>query len=407
MRLAWFIALRFLREGRAQSALILAGVTVGVGVLVFLSALISGLQASLIRQTLGSQPHVVVKPPEEAVRPQLPAGSGDSLLLRRIERPSQRERSIDGWPQQMRVVQAQPGVVAVSPLVSGAGLASHGNAQRAVVVMGIRPELFEAVIPLRARIVAGALSVEGEGVVVGARLAEELGVSLGERLRVEAGKGRTQLLRIEGIFDLGNRDVNGRWLVVSMRNAQNLLDLSGGVSHLEVRVREVFQADTVASRIARATGLTADSWIQLNAQLMTALRSQSSSSNLIQVFVLLAVAMGIASVLVVSVIQKSREIGILRAMGASRDLILQVFLLEGGLVGFVGSLLGSVLGALLARLFAGLATNPDGSPTFPVDLSVSRFAAAVAIATMTGLLSALSPARRAARLDPAVAIRNL
>ncbi|MDZ4065104.1 MAG: FtsX-like permease family protein, partial [Coriobacteriia bacterium] len=153
------------------------------------------------------------------------------------------------------------------------------------------------------------------------------------------------------------------------------------------------------------TGLVADSWMKLNSQLLIGLRSQSSSSYMIQFFVMLAVALGIASVLVVSVVQKSKEIGILKATGTSTARITRIFLIQGAILGMVGSLLGSGLGTLLSLLFASLAKNPDGSPTFPVDLGPQRFFFAVGIAVVIGLVAAVAPARRAARLDPAQVIR--
>ena len=120
-----------------------------------------------------------------------------------------------------------------------------------------------------------------------------------------------------------------------------------------------------------------------------------------------AVALGIASVLIVSVVQKSRQIGILRAVGTSSRRILGVFLIQGGVLGLVGAFLGSGLGALLAKLFESLAREADGAPRFPVQLTPGLFAGATALATVIGLVAAVIPARRAARLDPATAIRSI
>jgi lipoprotein-releasing system permease protein len=126
---------------------------------------------------------------------------------------------------------------------------------------------------------------------------------------------------------------------------------------------------------------------------------------MIQFFVVLAVALGIASMLVVSVVQKSREIGILKAIGTSTGQTMGVFLLQGTILGLAGSALGCGLGALLALLFRSMALAPDGSPVFPVDLTWTRFVAASAVATVVGVVAAVAPARRAARLDPAEVIR--
>ena len=400
-----FLALRFLREGRAQTVLIIVGASVGVAVIVFLSALISGLQTSLVRQTLGTQPHVVVRPPDERARMLREAAEGE-VILADVERAAQRPQSIVGWQSRMREIEGMPDVVAVSPTVSGAAFAVRGTTSRSVLLTGIEPERFARIYPVETHMVQGRFAPSSTDVVIGVGLADDLGVGLGDRLRLETIGGRTETFRVAGTFDLGNRDVNRRWVVTSMRSAQTLLDLVGGVSSLEVRVGNVFEAEACAGRIASRTGLVAESWMLTNAQLLVALRSQSSSSTMIQFFVVLAVALGIASVLVVSVVQRGRQIGILRAMGAPRGRVQRIFLVQGGIVGLGGSLFGSILGGALASFFGGLVRNVDGTPTFPITLTPDLFLRTAAIATLVGLLAAIAPARRAARLDPAEAIRE-
>jgi lipoprotein-releasing system permease protein len=397
-----FVALRFLREGRAQTLLIFAGAAVGVAVIVFLSALIDGLQASLVERTLGSQAHILVRPPDEVARPLVPSPQA----LVQVVKPAQRLRTIDQWQQVLGALELTPGVVAVSPSVSGAGLASRGASSRSIVVRGVEPERFARIIDVPSRLVAGAWRLRGAEAVVGQTLAEDLGVGVGDKLRVTTAEGRTEVFLVTGIFDLGNQDVNQRWVLVPLRAGQTLLDLVGGVTTLELKVEDLFGAKALAEDISRRTGLVAESWMTLNAQLLVALRSQSSSRYMIQFFVVVAVALGIASVLVVSVVQKSREIGILKAMGTPTRRVMRVFLIQGAMVGVVGSVLGCLMGTGLARFFASLATNPDGSPTFPVQLDAKLFLTASAVAVGTGLVAAVAPARRASKLDPAVAIRN-
>ena len=137
---------------------------------------------------------------------------------------------------------------------------------------------------------------------------------------------------VRGLVDMGNQAANEAWALMSLRNAQTLLDLGGAATALYVAVDDVYRADIVGRRIARLTGLTSKSWMETNAQLLTALRSQTASTTMIRFFVLITVAIGVASVLVVSVLQRAKEIGILRAMGVTRGGILRVFLLQGGLM---------------------------------------------------------------------------
>ena len=404
MPFEWVVAVRFLREGRAQTILILLGIGVGVGVIVFLSALINGLQDSLIERTLGTQPHVILRMPDDAVRPMKKAGA-DELVMSRLEEPAQRLRSILRWQQTLDEAAGNPRVTAVAPLVSGAAFALRGNANKSIALRGIDPERYRAIIDLPARLIEGTYELAGDEALIGVELAKDFGLETGDKVRLTTAGGKSEVFLIKGVFDVGNKDLNERWVFVPIRAAQTLLDLTGGISSIEVKVREIFDAEDVAQELGRVTGLSAESWMKLNTQLLIGLRSQSASSVMIQVFVIVAVALGITSVLVVSVVQKSREIGILKAMGTTTGRVTRIFLLEGAILGLAGSALGLMIGSGLALVFASLAKNPDGSATFPVALTLVLFARSALVATTVGLLAAVIPARRAAQLDPAEVIR--
>lgn len=402
MPFEWIAAVRFLREGRMQSLLIIVGVGVGVAVIVFMSALLSGLQANLIKRTLSSQAHITLLPPEEIARPQQ---ATDSTALR-LQKQAQRLRAIDQWQTLRDRLETWPEIAAVSPVASGPAFAIRGEANKAISVVGIEPERYNRVIALAERLTAGQLRVGAGEAVIGIELAKDLGAEVGDKLRLSAADGRSDTLTITGLFDLGNKGVNARNVYVGLRTAQSLLDLVGGVSSIDLALHDLDLAERLARRIAGETGLTADSWIKTNAQFVTALTSQRVSSNVIRFFIALSVAFGIASVLVVSVIQRSKEIGILRAMGATQAQMRRIFLLQGGIVGFFGSLLGSALAWSFLMLWQLLARNPDGTPMFVIGVEPGLVALAAGGASLVGILSALLPARRAAQLDPVVAIRG-
>ena len=399
----WIAAVRFLREGRMQSLLIIVGVGVGVAVIVFMSALLSGLQDNLIKRTLSSQSHITLLPAEEVARPQQASDANTAL---RLQKNAQRLRTIDQWQTLRDRLQGWPEIAAVSPVASGPAFAIRGEANKAITVLGIEPERYNRVIALTERLTIGQLRVGAGEVVVGIELAKELGAEVGDKLRLSVADGRSETLTITGLFDLGNKGVNARNVYVGLRTAQSLLDLVGGVSSIDLALHDLDLAEQLARRIAGETGLTADSWIKTNAQFVTALTSQRVSSNVIRFFIALSVAFGIASVLVVSVIQRSKEIGILRAMGATQAQMLRIFLLQGGIVGFFGSLLGSLLAWSLLVLWQLLARNPDGTAMFVISVEPGLILIAAGGASLVGILAALLPARRAAQLDPVVAIRG-
>ncbi|PKO33398.1 MAG: hypothetical protein CVU34_12650 [Betaproteobacteria bacterium HGW-Betaproteobacteria-7] len=400
----WIAATRFLREGRMQSLLIIVGVGVGVSVIVFMSALLSGLQSNLVKRTLSSQAHIVLLPPEEVARPQTEdAGNGLGPL---IQKQAQRLRSIDQWQKLRARLSTLPEIAAVSPVASGPAFAVRGDANKSVTVLGIEPENYIRVVALDEKMVAGSLRLNAGEALIGIELAKDVGAGVGDKLRLNSSNGATDTLIITGLFDLGNKGVNARNVYVSLRSAQTLLDLVGGISSIDIGLVDIYGAEKLAQRLAAETGLQADSWIKTNAQFFTALTSQRVSSNVIRFFVGLSVAFGIASVLVVSVVQRAKEIGILRAMGATRGQLLRTFLLQGGIVGLCGSLIGSALAALFLALWQTLARNADGTPLFVISVEPGLVFIAAAGATLVGTLAAFIPARRAAGLDPVVAIRG-
>ena len=404
MPFEWFVALRYLREGKMQTALILGAVSIGIAVVVFLSALIGGLQASLISKILGSQAHIIVHLPDQEARLLITEQQGQ-IVSTRVEKPTQRLQSISGWQEVVKSVGLHPGVVAISAVVSGSAFVVRGATTKPVALRGIEPEGFGRIIGLAEKTKAGRYQLVGTEAMIGADLAIDFAVAPGDKLRIVTATGQAEVFTVAGIFDLGSKDLNERVVLVPLRAAQTLFDLVGGISSIEIKVADIFGAETVAREIASRTGLVADSWTTTNPQLLVALQSQESSKNVILFFITLTVALGIASVLIVSVVQKSREIGVMRAVGTSRSRVLRIFLIQGGLVGFVGSLFGSGLGVLLVRVFVRLMRNPDGSAMFPVTLTLALFVGPTALATIVGLLAAVAPARRAARLDPAEVIR--
>lgn len=409
----WIVALRFLREGRLQTIFIILGVTIGVAVIVFMSALLAGLQSNFINRVLSSQSHIQLLPPREVARPlrgatDNAARSDAASVIEGaiVQAPLQRLKSIDQWQAIAGQIREMPEVLVVSPMAGGSALVLRGNVSRSVSLIGIEPEQYFRIVDLNDKMVRGSARLSGTDILVGIELASELGLDAGDKLRVSTVVGISNPLTVSGIFDLGNKAVNSRSVFMSLHTAQGLLGLPGGVTSLDVTVRDVYSAERVAQRISTATGVVADSWIRTGAQFFAAVSAQTTANRAIRFFVALSVAFGIASVLVVVVVQKSREIGILRAMGISQGQILRVFLLQGGLLALGGAAAGSLVGAGALVLWQRYVRNADGTAMFPLVLDPTLFVLALMIATLTGLLAAVAPALRAARLDPVVAIRG-
>jgi lipoprotein-releasing system permease protein len=358
------------------------------------------MQANIIRRSLLSQPHIVIQPAEEVARP---LRRGDEAAV--VQKRAQRLISIDQWQKVRDEVKAIPGVRVATPVVGGPAFAIRADANKSVSVTGIEPEEYGRIVPLPDKIVAGTWRLASTDILIGTELARDLGIGVGDKLRLATPLGASITLTITGLFDLGSRGVNERNVYVLLRTAQDLLNLPGGASAIDVTVEDLWSAEDISQRIGAGVGLKADSWITTNNQLFIALNAQTISNVVLRVAVAVAIALGIASVLVVSVVQKSREIGILRAMGASRRQVMSVFLIQGGVVGLVGSFAGSGLAAVFLETWQATLKNPDGTPLFMLQFDPHLVAWAALLATLTGLAAAVTPARRAARLAPAVAIR--
>jgi len=383
--------------------LIIVGVAAGVAVVAYISALISGLQRNTLEKTLGAQAHLSVSARDDVVIPAREPLPGSAALVQtqpRVQRP----RSIGNWQSLVPVLEATPLVAAVSPMVSGAGLAQRGEATKSIALMGVDLDRYDRIVNLRSKVVQGEARLgPGEG-IIGRELADDLGVRIGDRISLVTGSS-SDSLRVTALVDLGVRELNRRTVIVPLRAAQSLVGLPGGATGIDLALTDVWAAKTLAAELAQRLPYKVESWQEANAQLVSALNAQSVSTALIRSVVMVVVVLGIASVLVVSVVQKQREIGILRAIGATRGQMLRVFLLQGAIVGALGSLLGVLLATGLIKAFTTFVRGSDGLPLFSISLPPGLALAIAGIATLCGVLAAVAPARRAAALDPAQAIR--
>ena len=400
----WVLATRFLREGLLQTLFIIAGVALGVSVIVFMSALLTGLQASIFKTLLDYQAQIVIKPPLEEPRI-LRQGAGTEFATR-VQPRAQRPRSLDQWQKVRETTLAIPGVLVVAPVIEDSAFIVRGDANTGVSVRGIEPQSYLRLIALEEKITAGRADVTSTDVLIGSKLAQDLGLTIGDKLTLKSASGTAVVLFVSGIFDFGNQGQNTGSVYVALRTAQSLMGLPGGVTSLWVKVAVPFEAESTAQQIAAQPDINVESWIETNAEFFKALSGQTLSFFMIRLFVGLTAALGIASVLVVSVVQKSKEIGILRATGTTRGQILGVFLLQGAILGLLGSVFGSLMGWGFLTAWRGFAVNDEGVPFFTLEAGPVLYFVVALGATLVGTVSALFPAQRAARLDPAVAIRG-
>jgi lipoprotein-releasing system permease protein len=401
LRIAW----RFLKTSRSQTFLIILGIAAGVSIQIFLSSLISGLQANLIEQTVGDAPHIIVTPEDRT--PSSLLKSSENLVSFILASPVKAEPKILSWQRIQGGLARRSDLRVASPLVEGPGNVRKGDLTKSVVLKGVLLEQADLIYELRERTIRGIPQIGGNGVLVGKVLADDLQLEVGDAITIATPAGKNGTFIVNGVFDLKNKAINSSWIFLDLNPAQTLLDLEGAVSGIEIQIEQVFQSERIARELRQEfPQYTIETWQTRNQQLLSALRSQSLSSYMIQFFVLLAVTLGIASVLVVSVTQKIREIGILKAIGTTNTGVSLIFLAQGAILGLFGSSLGALAGFLLIRLFQQAARASGGAISFSVTVNPSTLLFIVTIATVASLLAAISPARQATKLLPIEVIRN-
>ena len=403
------VAVRHLLSGGGQTLLTVSAVAAGVIIVIFITSLIFGLQERLTELLTDAIPHVTVTVEEAEPRPlSKVAPSPGDLSSTEIEQQAPQLKFIDNYPAVTDTIRRLPNVREVAPVVTGQAFISKGANPVGVAVVGADPELQDRITPVTKDLIAGKfIGLGSDEIVIDGELAKDLDVSNGERVRVTSGTGASESFTIAGIYSRGQ----GRGSAyVTLRTGQSLFGLGTKVNAIYVKLIDIYDADAAADRIMALVPYEAKSWTREFPQFLSSLQVQTASAYLISGFSLVASGFAIAAVLIVSVLQKSKQIGILKSMGARRRQILTVFIFEGLGVAVIGSAVGAMLGSvivILLSLFKQPVTRIGQTPEqlFPVRIIPFYIAIAILAAILSTVLAAVLPARRAARMNPVDVMR--
>ncbi len=384
MRFPLKIAWRFLKSGKGQTLLILAGIAIGISVQVFIGLLIQGLQTSLVDSTIGNSSQVTIESREN-------------------------NGAIFDYQEKEDTIREQiGGVEELSPTLTLPAFISLEEEAESALIRGFEFEKAEGIYGFREKITEGTLPENSGEVMVGIGLAENLDLEIEDVLEIFNFDGDQGDVKITGIFDIGVTNLNESWIVSELQTAQEIFQREASVTAIEIQVEEVFDADIIGEEIE---GLMEDdvkvtNWKDANQDLLSGLQGQDISSIMIQIFVVVAVVLGISSVLAISVLQRSKQIGILKAMGVNDQSASLIFLFQGLILGILGGLIGIALGLLLSYSFMIFATNPDGSPVVEIVINYNFIGLSFVIAVAASTLAALIPAKKSSKLQPIEVIRN-
>jgi lipoprotein-releasing system permease protein len=401
MTFGWTIAFRFLKAGKGQSVFILLGISIGVSVMIFLNTLISGLQKDLINQTVGSSAHIVISPEED-----VDLSSGEKVN-KIFANGSDRQRKLTGWEGIISVLENRSDITAIAPIVNGNGFYRSKGKDLPLQIKGWRIEDSDKIYDIKGKILQGSSDLQGSNILVGDKFLIDNSLSIGDIITLNLGSGISDNFTIRGSFDLGSDAINGSWIIMDMKRAQKFLAYQNDITAIEIQIKEVFDAPIIDENLSnRFEGVEVTNWIDNNGSLLTALQSQSSSSIMIQVFVLLAITLGISSVLAVSVVQKSKQLGILKAMGTKARQASRIFLLQGAILGTIGAVSGIGLGIVLIQGFLIGTSAATGTPLFPLVVEWQSMTVIGLIAIVSSTIAAFIPAQKSSKLNPVEVIRN-
>jgi lipoprotein-releasing system permease protein len=374
------IAYRFLRSSLGQTLLIILGISVGVSVQVFIGSLIGGLQESLVDTTIGNSSQITIT-------------SEDGYISEYLDI----ESNIDN--EQISVI---------SFSLDSPGTLIDGTTTNPILLRGFDLDKAEGIYQFQDKLVDGNMPTNDNQVIIGKQLQEELDLSIGETVTIQVPLVGDSEVTISGVYDFNVSQINSLWLISNLQTAQTVADTEDVVSAIEMQVKDVFEAETVAGEIE--SGLPGDleisNWIENNGELLSGLTAQSSSSLMIQVFVTISVVLGITSVLAITVIQKSRQIGILKAMGIKDKTASLIFLAQGFLLGIFGAIGGVLLGLLLSFAFTNFAVNDLGDPVVPLLIDPQFIMISALVAIFSASIASIIPARRSSKLSVIEVIKN-
>ena len=406
------LAARYLASARLQTGLLVSGVAVGVVVFTFIAALMNGLSARLTEDITGNVAHVTLEPEPRSPRAFLVSPGKRSLFA--VQPGHDVKPVIRTYRFVLEVAARMRGIRVAVPEVFGNGTLARGEKNVAVAVTGVEQKNADEIAPLAQSMIRGRLDLGVGNVIIGSRLADELAVDVGERLILRAVRPASgsaaasaeAVVVVRGIFTLGVQAIDERVLYIELGTAKKLFDIQDGVSIIELKVDDVWQAPALADRLARATQLKASSWLERNARLQEGLRAQASTAAMIKVFSLLTIAIGVASTLYLSVSRRRSEIGILRSFGIGRAAIIRAFVLQGVLVGAMGATTGIALGFGFAHVLLAVSMKANGVPSIPIDPDLGEYGWAVILAVGASAFAAVLPAWSAAKIDPLEAIQS-
>jgi lipoprotein-releasing system permease protein len=412
VRLYADIAWSHLRSRRRQTLVSLLGVVLGVAFFLAVSALMRGSELDLIARLVDTAPHITVYDQYRDARPQ-PANRvyEDGAVQLHGLKPRAERRGIRQYKQKLELIDAVRGVQ-VAPILAGQAIFSFAGRDEAVTVSGIVPARMKNVSSIDDNIVAGSLEAvdaNPNGIIIGRPLARKLNLEMGDMVTVVSPVGNVRAMKIVGLFQSGNANYDESQTFAQLTRVQALMNRPNVANTFVAKLEDAYRAEQVARFVERNIGYKTVSWQEASRDLLSALTVRNVIMYSVVSAILLVACFGIYNVISTVVIEKTRDIAILKSMGFHARDIRSIFVIEGALIGLGGSALGVAAGALMMRAAGNVEIRAPGFSDpirLPIYWGWDQFALAAGAAILSAVFAAWLPARKGGRVQPVDILRG-
>lgn len=379
------VAWRFLTKKKLQSLVIILSIAIAVSVQIFIGLLSKGLERTLLFKIVGNAPHITVY-----------SKSG----------------AIDNWNDKISKLTAKKGeIVCAIPNVDTQGYVKLKDISEPILIRGFNSEDVNKMYKIKSKIYEGKLfQNEGEA-ILGSDLKERLGVKIGDKINITTPWGKNKEFIVTGFFDLGNIKLNKSWIITNLSDAQYFAGLQkdNKIRSIEISINNVYGADSegkIVEKLLNDKDLKVENWKQQNKLIVSGLMGQKVCTIVIQFFVLLASVLSIVSVLSISVVQKYKEIGILKAMGMKNSKTSLIFFFQALFIGVLGTLIGIALSMLYIKGFNKYILTEEGVPLVNIIISRNFILKSATISVIASVFASIFPSIKSFKLNPVEVIKN-
>jgi lipoprotein-releasing system permease protein len=407
MNHVFFLALKLLLERKRQTVISFLGVSIGVSAFVVMSSLMLGFQSYFIQQVIDLEPHIRIKPKERA---EDRLRQDFSVVLG--AKPKEEEKIL-GWRDLMQGLDRHPEVVGSAPRLVSRGIVQYGTKEKPVNLLGIDPAREpKASIIERFLVYKNLKSLENrrDGVILGVLVAKSLGIKeLGGKVVITTPNGTSSTFRVIDIFDSGITNLDDTRVYMHINTLQSILGKERQINEIVIKLKDPERAERLAKVFGAGLNYEVESWQRAYRNFLSIFKIQNIITYLIVFAILLVSAFGIFNIIMMTVLEKKRDIAILMAMGYSRRDVLLVFLVQGVFVGLVGAVLGSIIGYGLQEYLESIKLDVEGlirTPGFVLYRSFSLYIYGGIFSVLFAVLASLYPSYRASRLNPVDIFRS-